>query len=140
MHTETQELPRFRLPMLAGGTYRAFEIAGDAMLPIASGTTIVGRYVEAWSTIKGGTPCIVVTQKGIEFRRLYPLTDGFCLLHDHPATSPKSERASTIRFDDILEIWEAKSYISAYPMPGSVTLETTAKLVQDLKQQVKNLR
>src|SRR5690606_12619051 len=59
-----EDLPKFRLPMLAGtGTYRAFEISGDSMLPLVSGTVIVGRFVEDWSYIKDGTPCIVVSQR-----------------------------------------------------------------------------
>src|SRR5690606_20756834 len=68
-----EELPRFRLPTLgSGGTFRAFEISGDSMLPIASGTVIVGRFVDDWSSIKDGTPCIVVSEKeGVVFKRVY---------------------------------------------------------------------
>lgn len=137
-----EELPRFRLPMMAGatGVYRAFEASDDSMLPLAKGTTIIGRYVEEWNTIKGGTPCIVVTTSGIEFRRLYPLTDGFCLLRDHPATAPKSERASTIRFESITEIWEAKSYInSTFPLTAP-TLDDMRRMVLDLTQQVAKMQ
>ncbi|RZL16053.1 MAG: helix-turn-helix domain-containing protein [Hymenobacter sp.] len=135
-----EELPRFRLPMLSStGTFRAFEIAGDSMLPLASGTTIVGRYVEDWATIKDGTPCIVVSQKdGIVFKRVYnklKQSAMFALQSDNPLYSPYDVKA-----EDVLEIWEAKSYISsAFPI-GGVSLEHLASMVLDLTQQVKMMQ
>ena len=135
-----EELPRFRLPMLPGtGTYRAFEISGDSMLPLTSGTTIVGRYVDDWSALKDGTPCIVVSQKdGIVFKRVYNKLKQnalFALHSDNPTYSPYDLKA-----EDILEIWEAKSYISnTFPI-GGVTLENLASLVLDLTQQVKTMQ
>jgi transcriptional regulator with XRE-family HTH domain len=135
-----EELPRFRLPMLPStGTYRAFEIAGDSMLPLASGTTIVGRYVDDWAAIKDGTPCIVVSQKdGIVFKRVYnklKQNELFALHSDNPSYSPYDLKA-----EDVLEIWEAKSYISsAFPI-GGVSLEHLASMVLDLTQQVKQMQ
>ena len=135
-----EELPRFRLPMLPGnGTYRAFEIAGDSMLPLVSGTTIVGRYVDDWSSVKDGTPCIVVSQKeGIVFKRIYNKLKQnhlFALHSDNPTYSPYD-----IKAEDVLEIWEAKSYISnSFPI-GGVSLEQLASMVLDLTQQVKKLQ
>src|SRR5258708_32311211 len=40
------ELNTFTLPMLAPGTYRAFEIGGDSMLPAPSGSVTVGAKFE----------------------------------------------------------------------------------------------
>ena len=40
-----EELPKFRLPQLNGhGTYRAFEVSGDSMLPIQPGTIVIGQW------------------------------------------------------------------------------------------------
>jgi transcriptional regulator with XRE-family HTH domain len=133
-------LPKFRLPMLSNtGTYRAFEIAGDSMLPIASGTVIVGRYVEDWTTIKDGTPCIVVSNRdGIVFKRVYnKLRSGamFVLHSDNPHFSPYD-----VKVDDVLEIWEAKSYISSTFPIAELSLERVASLVLDLQQQVALLK
>ncbi|WP_426061973.1 helix-turn-helix domain-containing protein [Hymenobacter sp. B1770] len=133
-------LPKFRLPMLSQtGTYRAFEIAGDSMLPIASGTVIVGRYVEDWATIKDGTPCIVVSSKeGIVFKRVFnKLRSGamFVLHSDNPSFSPYD-----INVDDVVEIWEAKSYISSTFPIAELSLERVASLVLDLQQQVAQLK
>lgn len=133
-------LPKFRLPMLSQtGTYRAFEIAGDSMLPIASGTVIVGRYVEDWATIKDGTPCIVVSSKdGIVFKRVFNKMRSsamFVLHSDNPHFSPYD-----INVDDVLEIWEAKSYISSTFPIAELSLERVASLVLDLQQQVALLK
>ena len=133
-------LPKFRLPMLSQtGTYRAFEIAGDSMLPIASGTVIVGRYVEDWATIKDGTPCVVVSSKdGIVFKRVFnKLRSGamFVLHSDNPHFSPYD-----LNVDDVLEIWEAKSYISSTFPIAELSLERVASLVLDLQQQVALLK
>ena len=133
-------LPKFRLPMLTQtGTYRAFEIAGDSMLPIASGTVIVGRYVEEWTSIKDGTPCVVVSSRdGIVFKRVFNKVRSsamFVLHSDNPHFSPYD-----IRVDDVLEIWEAKSYISSTFPIAELSLERVASLVLNLQQQVALLR
>lgn len=136
----TGELPKFRLPMMEqGGSYRAFEIAGDSMLPIQSGTTIVGRYVEDWLTIKDGTPCIVVSSKeGIVFKRVFnTLKEAATLvLHsDNPVYSPYDMPVA-----DIVEIWEAKAYISSTFPIADLSLQRLSSIVLDLQQQVASLK
>lgn len=135
-----EDLPKFRLPMLGQtGTFRAFEIAGDSMLPIASGTVIVGRYVADWNEVKDGTPCIVVSKKeGIVFKRVFNrLQDAASLtLHsDNPVYSPYD-----IDVDDVLEIWEAKSYISSTFPIADLSLNRLASIVLDLQKQVTTLK
>ncbi|UYZ63829.1 XRE family transcriptional regulator [Hymenobacter weizhouensis] len=135
-----EELPKFRLPMLGStGTYRAFEIAGDSMLPIASGTVIVGRYVDDWMSIKDGTPCIVVSSKeGIVFKRVFNrLKDAAMLaLHsDNPVYSPYE-----IDVEDVVEIWEAKAYISSTFPIADLSLNRLASIVLDLQQQVSTMK
>lgn len=135
-----EELPKFRLPMLGtGGTYRAFEISGDSMLPIASGTVIVGRYVDDWMSLKDGTPCIVVSSKeGIVFKRVFNrLKDAAMLaLHsDNPIYSPYE-----IDVEDVVEIWEAKAYISSTFPIADLSLTRLASIVLDLQQQVSTMK
>ncbi|MEJ8756730.1 XRE family transcriptional regulator [Pontibacter sp. H259] len=135
-----EELPRFKLPMLGNsGTFRAFEISGDSMLPITSGTVIVGRYIEDWKTIKDGTPCIIVSQKeGVVFKRIYhKLQDGAVLrLHsDNPVYSPYE-----LHVEDILEIWEAKSYISSTFPIADLSLDKLSSIVLDLQKEMQKLK
>ena len=133
-------LPKFRLPMLPStGTYRAFEIAGDSMLPIASGTVIVGRYVDEWAGLKDGTPCVVVSaREGIVFKRVFNKikTHSLFSLHSDNAAYAPYEVTAT----DVLEIWEAKSYISSTFPIADLSLERVASLVLDLQQQVALMR
>jgi hypothetical protein len=47
------KLPKFYLPMFKQGTFRAFEIKGDSMLPIISGRYHNSRIpVENWADVK----------------------------------------------------------------------------------------
>lgn len=133
-------LPKFRLPMLStGGTYRAFEISGDSMLPIASGTVIVGRYIDDWAEIKDGTPCILVSQiEGVVFKRIFnKLKDSSTLsLHsDNPVYNPY-----TIAAEDVLEIWEAKAFISSTFPIADISLNKLTSIVLDLQQEVMKLK
>jgi transcriptional regulator with XRE-family HTH domain len=134
-----EELPKFRLPMIQSpGTYRAFEIKGDSMLPIPSGTVIVGRYIENWNEIKDGTPCIVVSlQEGIVFKRIYQQQQQTTLrLHsDNPSYEPYE-----VKLEDVVELWEAKAYIStSFPM-AEISLDRLTSLVLDLQHEVQKLK
>ncbi|WP_192820763.1 LexA family transcriptional regulator [Rufibacter sp. LB8] len=134
-----EELPKFRLPMIQSpGTYRAFEIKGDSMLPIPSGTVIVGRYVEDWQEIKDGTPCIVVSlQEGIVFKRIYQQQRSSALrLHsDNPSYEPY-----VVKLEDVVELWEAKAYISTTFPLAEISLDKLTSLVLDLQQEVQKLK
>ncbi|WP_347156990.1 XRE family transcriptional regulator [Pontibacter chitinilyticus] len=135
-----EELPRFRLPMLGNsGTFRAFEISGDSMLPIASGTVIVGRYIEEWGTIKDGTPCIIVSQKeGVVFKRIYNKIQEASVLRlhsDNPIYTPYE-----LHVEDVLEIWEAKSYISSTFPIADLSLDKLSSIVLDLQKEVQKLK
>ncbi len=135
-----EELPRFRLPMLSTqGTHRAFEISGDSMLPIASGTVIIGRFIEDWSSIKDGTPAIIVSQKeGVVFKRVFNKMKNEATLYlhsDNPAYSPYQ-----IQVEDVLEIWEARAYISnTFPI-ADFSLNKLTSIVLDLQQEVIKLK
>ncbi|RIJ41911.1 XRE family transcriptional regulator [Pontibacter oryzae] len=135
-----EELPRFKLPMLGNsGTFRAFEISGDSMLPIASGTVIVGRFVEDWSQVKDGTPCIVVSQKeGVVFKRIFNKTEGSSTLRlhsDNPVYSPYE-----VHLQDVVEIWEAKSYISSTFPIADLSLDKLSSIVLDLQKEMQKLK
>lgn len=135
-----EELPRFQLPMLGNqGTFRAFEISGDSMLPIASGTVIVGQFIEDWGTIKDGTPCIIVSQKeGVVFKRIYNKMEETATLRlhsDNPVYSPYE-----LHVEDIMEIWEAKSYISSTFPIADLSLDKLSSIVLDLQKEMLKLK
>lgn len=138
------ELPRFHLPVLPkGGTYRAFEINGDSMLPIVSGSIIVGRYVEQLRDIKNGSTYVLVTQsEGVVYKRVFNYIEErgkLFLVSDN-----RSYSAYELDPSDVIEIWEAKAYISVeFPDQGSseeMSIDQLMNMIGDLRQDVEKLK
>lgn len=105
------ELPRFSLPVLSQGNYRAFEISGDSMLPLESGTIVVGEYVNQVSDIKNGKTYVLVTRsEGVVYKRVFNYiseSGKLFLVSDNRQYAPYQVDAA-----DVMEIWSAKAYIS----------------------------
>lgn len=107
-----EELPKFQLPNLPkNATYRAFEITGDSMLPIRPGTVVIGQYAEGLSNIRNGRCYIILSkEEGIVYKRVFDYTQEhgqLFLVSDNKAYSPYRIDAA-----DVIEIWEAKAFIS----------------------------
>lgn len=139
-----EELPRFQLPVLPGNaTYRAFEISGDSMLPLRSGTIVIGQYLEEVSSVKNSKTYVLVTRdEGIVYKRVFKYSDNqelFCLASDNRQYSTYDVRGS-----DFIEIWEAKAFISMeFPDPEEeeeMTLRKLGDIVLDLQQEVIKLK
>ncbi|GJM30209.1 MAG: hypothetical protein DHS20C17_28440 [Cyclobacteriaceae bacterium] len=139
-----QELPRFRLPNLPkGGTYRAFELTGDSMLPLHSGTIVVGKYIDDWRDIKSGDTYILLTdQEGIVYKRVFNYVNEsqkLFLVSDNRGYAPYE-----LAIDQVLEVWSAQAFISvSFPDPASdpqLSLEQLAGMVLELKQEVTKLK
>ena len=65
------ELPKMYIPGLPTGSYRAFEILGDSMLPMPSGSLVVSKYVESMKDVKDDKTYIIITQRdGIVYKRI----------------------------------------------------------------------
>ncbi|MDH3711432.1 MAG: LexA family transcriptional regulator [Cyclobacteriaceae bacterium] len=139
-----QELPQFKLPNLPkGGTHRAFEIVGDSMLPMPSGTIVVGRYVEDWRDIKSGDTYILLTNsEGVVYKRVFNYIDEsqkLFLVSDNRSYTPYE-----MSIDDVLEVWAAKAFISVtFPDPSADpqwSLEKLTSMVLELQQEVTKLK
>ena len=77
-HSDTEfisRLPHFRMPFIELSpkrSYRVFQIQGDSMLPVASGSYIMCEYLADWTDILDGACHVVVTRdEGIVYKRLY---------------------------------------------------------------------
>jgi len=106
------ELPKMNVPVLPrNATYRAFEIKGDSMLPIPSGSIVFGEYVEDLDSVKNGKPYVVVTrEEGIVFKRVYNFLNEeqrLLLVSDNRQYAPYP-----VKGEDVMEIWSAKGYFS----------------------------
>ena len=139
-----EELQKFKLPVLPeNATYRAFEISGDSMLPLRSGTIVIGQFLENSSELKNGKTYVLLTKdEGIVYKRIFRYSDNpqlFCFASDNRQYS-----AYDVSGEDIVEIWEAKAFISMeFPEPGEdeeFTLKRLADIVMDLQQEVIKLK
>jgi transcriptional regulator with XRE-family HTH domain len=138
-----EALPKFQLPILKSGTFRAFEIVGDSMLPLQSGSIVIGKYTEYLSDIKNGKTYVLVTkQEGVVYKRVFNYLSDHGKIH--LVSDNKSYSAYNVNPDDVLEIWEAKAYISIqFPDPKDaeeLSLEKLTGIVLDLQQEVIKLK
>lgn len=133
------KLPMFNLPLpglMAERTYRVFQIEGDSMLPIASGSFIIGEYVANSDDIIEGACYIVLTQsEGIVYKRIYRDEDEIQFKSDNPGYQPY-----VLPKSEIIELWRAVGYISLQlPGPDNV-LNQMQRLLGNLTEEVKKLR
>jgi transcriptional regulator with XRE-family HTH domain len=135
------KLPKFYLPMFNQGTYRAFEIKGDSMLPLQSGSIIIGEYVENWADVKSAETYVVISKSdGVVYKRIgnkFKDNKKLKLVSDNPVYEPYE-----ISGEDILEIWKAKAYISTHlPMPTpEPTLESLTAMMAQMQRSISNLQ
>ena len=107
-----QDLPRINLPFLSKDRkHRAFAINGDSMPPLPSGSIVIGEFIQDWTTLKTGTPCIVVTKsEGIVFKFIhnnFKENKSLILISSNALYQPFSVSTS-----DILEVWKFSAYIA----------------------------
>ncbi len=133
------ELNTFTLPMLAPGSYRAFEIVGDSMLPTTSGSVIVGEKVDDLEDIKSNNTYVVVSRnEGIVYKRVMKnnkLKNKLMLISDNTAYQPYQVNA-----EDVIEVWKAQMVISKANAAQRWDVDQLASLVNNLQEQVSTLK
>ncbi len=140
-----EQLPQFQLPNLSrNATYRAFEIKGDSMLPLASGTIVIGAYVDQIKDIKNGKTYVLVTaSEGVVYKRVFNYLEEngkLFLSSDNEMYKPYEVAGA-----EVLEVWEAKAFISTdFPNPKDksepLTLEDISKMILELKSEIKGMK
>ncbi|QNN44180.1 XRE family transcriptional regulator [Pedobacter roseus] len=136
------DLPKFQLPLAAlrQGTFRAFEIMGDSMLPVQPGSVIIGEYLDNWNEVKTGETYIVISKnEGVVYKRAgnrFRENKDLKLISDNKVYDPY-----TIAAEDILEIWKAKAYIStSLPEPApDPTMETLTQMMAQMQKSISQL-
>ncbi|NII27156.1 LexA family transcriptional regulator [Pseudoflavitalea sp. X16] len=133
------ELNTFTLPMLAPGSYRAFEIVGDSMLPTPSGSVIVGEKVDDVEDVKSNNTYIVISRnEGIVYKRVLKNTrtkNKLTLISDNVAYQPYN-----INEEDVIELWKATMVISKVNTQQRWDVNQLASVVSDLQEQVSKLK
>ncbi len=136
-----RDLPRFHLPMFRQGTFRAFELKGDSMLPLQDGTVVVGEYVENWQDLKPAQTYVVVSKsEGVVYKRLgqkYRTDKGLKLVSDNKLYDPY-----WIAPDDVLEVWKAKAYLSTtFPEASQEpSLETLTSMMAQMQKTINGMK
>jgi transcriptional regulator with XRE-family HTH domain len=133
------ELNTFTLPMLAPGSYRAFEIVGDSMLPTQSGSVIVGEKVENLEDLKNNNTYIVISRnEGIVYKRMMKNArskNKYTLISDNTSYQPYN-----ISAEDVLEVWKATMIISRANVVARWDVNQLASVVSNLQEQISTLK
>lgn len=139
------ELPHFNLPFteLAGKkSYRVFQIEGNSMLPIVSGSYVICEYVQDWKTIRDNHCYVVVTQEdGVVYKRLENhITDKkeIKLISDNTDYEPYY-----LNINQAVEVWKALGYTTfslpeQQPVPSG--MQELINQVTELRKDVKSLK
>lgn len=134
-----EELPKFKVPMLSNGTFRAFEIQGDSMLPVSPGSIVVGSYVEDWNHVKDGNTYIVMTKnEGIVYKRVFnkiSMNETLVLRSDNPSYPPYP-----ISVHEVLELWKAELIISKVERGNELSMTDMLGMIKDLKSELTQLK
>ena len=137
------ELPHFSLPLnelSKERTYRVFQIKGDSMEPIKSGSYVITEYLSDWNDVSDGKTYIVVTKdEGIVYKRVYnKLVEQkeIILKSDNPDYEPYA-----MKIENILELWRALGFISFdLPKPDDLNINKLHQMIMELKSEVKTLK
>jgi transcriptional regulator with XRE-family HTH domain len=138
-----EQLPSFSLPFddTSQGTFRAFEIEGNSMHPIPSGSFIIAQYEDYWKSIKDESPYIVVSNnEGITYKRIsIDLRKEILYLKaDHP-----DYESYSLPLYDVQELWKAVGYIS-FNLDKidkeQVKLDDLSRMFAQLKNEVQSLK
>lgn len=105
-----KDLPKIQFPNIPEGTYRGFEIAGESMLPIESGSIVIASYVENLGEIKNNRTYVIVGKnEGLVYKRVVRNEDrrSLILISDNPLYAPYE-----IGYEDVSEIWQYYAHLS----------------------------
>ncbi len=127
-----EQLPTFRLPfpeLPRGKTYRLFQIKGDSMPPVQSGSYVICSYEMDWHNIINDKCYVIVSKsEGIVFKRV--LND---LKHGKLRLKSDNQSYDTyeVDVDDIVEVWKAEGITKIgmeYEAPDSNVRNVAAEI------------
>ncbi len=138
-----EELPHFSLPLIELSkerTYRVFQIKGDSMEPIKSGSYIICEYLANWDEIYDGKPYILISKDdGIVYKRLFnKINDSgeIILKSDNSEYEPYS-----IKAEEVYEVWKALGFISfELPEPREISTQKLHSMILDMKNDIDKLK
>jgi len=135
-----ESLQRMKLPFMPVGKHRAFPITGDSMLPVQSGSYVVGRLLEGFQNIKDGRTYILVTESdGIVYKRVYNKVHEDGSLHLH--SDNKVYDPYTVNAQEVLEMWEYVCLINTQEYAAEdLNLDSVMGMLRDLKVELAQVK
>ncbi len=138
-----EKLPIFDLPLpefSKDRTYRVFQISGDSMAPIPSGSYIICEYVTDVKDILFGESHILVTKNdGIVYKRIEKEAGNdlkVVLKSDNP-----EYKSYAIGLSEIIEIWKAVGFISTQlPDAQQISQNKIQHLIGELQNELKQYK
>ena len=128
-----RELPKLYFPNIPEGTFRAFEIQGDSMLPMMPGSIVICSYIERLEEIKNEHTYVIATHlDGLVYKRilLNPDRQSITAVSDNPAYPPYK-----IAYRDIAEIWQYYAHLGF--TDAKIALENTLEeKLTDIQEKV----
>ncbi len=133
-------LPVFQLPFLTREKkYRAFTISGESMLPIPSGSVVIGEFVQDFYDIKNNDACVLVTRDvGIVFKIVenkIAISFNLRLISLNPEFSPFEVPVSEIK-----EAWKFVCYLNTEIPEPETDIQKIMNTVNELKFEIQNLK
>ncbi len=133
-------LPVFQLPFLSKEKkYRAFTISGDSMLPIPSGSVVIGEFVQNFYTIKKGEGYIIVTrEEGVVFKIVKDYISekrSFLLASLNSAFQPY-----LIPIVEVKEAWKFVCYLNTEIPEPETDMQKMMKAVNEMKFEIQNMK
>jgi transcriptional regulator with XRE-family HTH domain len=139
-----EQLPNFGLPVkeLSQGSYRAFEITGDSMLPIPSGSYVLTEHIENWNWVKSGECYIIVSKNdGLVYKRVTNNIEEKRSLELH--SDNMEYDPYEIPVDEVVEIWKAKGYLT-FELPekqvNQTSVDELSSMMLKLQDEVEKLK
>lgn len=131
-----RELPRIYFPNIPQGTYRAFEIRGESMLPMEAGNIVITKYTENLGTLKDGKTYVVVGKnEGVVYKRVYKdkKREQLILVSDNTLYPPYA-----IHFSEIQQVWQYYAHLNFSDPKELVEVYTDSK-IQNIDEKIDHL-
>ena len=133
-------LPTFQMPFLSREKkYRTFQIVGDSMLPIPTGSWVTGEFIQNWHLLRDGQAYIILTiEDGIVFKVVenHIKDNGKLMLYSLNSLYKPYD----IDIKEVREIWKFVHYISSEMPETNQPRQNLEKAVADIKRDVEFLK
>ena len=133
-------LPTFQMPFLSREKkYRTFQIVGDSMLPIPTGSWVTGEFIQNWHLLRDGQAYIILTiEDGIVFKVVENhIKDGGKLML---YSLNSLYKPYDIDIKEVREIWKFVHYISSEMPETNQPRQNLERAVADIKRDVELLK